>query len=79
MSRSPYNIVRLILPQPEGGKEFWNNSATLFRAWKKGDVLSSDTGPCFYIYRQTFELPDEGAVIRTGVLALLRCKDFSSG
>jgi len=79
LSRSPYNIVRLILPQSDGAPEFWNTSATLFRAWKKGEVLATDRGPCLYVYRQTFDLPDEGAVSRTGILALLRCKDFSSG
>lgn len=79
LSRSPYNIARLILPQPGGGAEFWNNAATLFRAWKKGDVLSCDSARCFYVYRQTFSLPARGSVSRTGVLALLRCKEFSSG
>jgi uncharacterized protein (DUF1015 family) len=78
LSRSPYNIVRLILPQSEGGAEFWNHASTLYRAWKKGEVLTSDGGSCLYIYRQTFELPGEGSMSRTGILALLRCKDFSS-
>lgn len=78
-SRSPYNIVRLILPRARGEREFWNNSATLFRAWKRGEVLTADGASCYYIYRQTFSLPGEEAVSRTGILALLRCKDFSSG
>jgi uncharacterized protein (DUF1015 family) len=79
LARSPYNIVRLILPQQEGEREFWINSATLFRAWKLGEVLTTDTGRCIYFYRQTFDLPDGGRVSRTGILALLRCRDFASG
>ncbi len=77
--RSPYNIVRLILAQERGPAEFWHDSATLFRAWKRGEVLTGDSGPCFYIYRQTFPVPGERALSRTGIAALLRCKDFSTG
>ncbi len=79
LSRSPYNIVRLILPPPGGGGDFWTQSATLFQAWKKGDVLAVDSAASYYLYRQVFELPGEEAVSRTGILALMRCKDFSSG
>lgn len=79
LSRSPYNIARLILPQPGGDADFWNNAATLFRAWKKGGVLACDGAQCFYVYRQTYALPASGEVSRTGMLALLRCRDFSSG
>ncbi len=78
-SRSPYNIVRLILPRCGGEREFWNTSARLFRVWKKGEVLAADDEPCLYIYRQAFDLPGEGVASRTGVLALLRCREFSSG
>lgn len=79
LSRSPYNIVRLILPPPDRGGDFWNQSATLFQAWKKGEVLAVDSAASYYLYRQVFELPGEGAVSRTGILALLRCRDFSGG
>lgn len=79
LSRSPYNVVRLVLPQPESNKDFWDEAAAYFNAWKKGEVLIVDTGPCLYVYRQTFNLPDSGPVHRTGILAVLRCKDFSSG
>lgn len=79
LARSPYNIVRLILPPLDGGRDFWNQSATLFQAWKKGDVMSVDGASSYYLYRQVFELPGENAVSRTGILALLRCRDFSGG
>ncbi|MBN2026364.1 MAG: DUF1015 domain-containing protein [Actinobacteria bacterium] len=79
LARSPYNIVRLILPQKESRRAFWNSSAALYRAWKMGEVLTADSGRCIYIYRQTFDLPDGRTMSRTGVLALLRCRDFASG
>lgn len=79
LARSPYNIVRLELPQPGSEREFWNRSATLFRAWKKGEVLCADAAPCLYLYRQAFELLERGRMERTGIIAVLECKDFSSG
>ncbi|MEW6552954.1 MAG: DUF1015 domain-containing protein [Actinomycetota bacterium] len=79
LARSPYNIVRLILPPPGGSGDFWTRSATLFQAWKKGDVLEVDSGANFYLYRQVFDMPRGGRIGRTGVVALLRCRDFSSG
>ena len=78
-SRSPFNIVRLILPQEDGEREFWNDSAALFGAWKNGDVLVSDEAPSLYIYRQTFELSAAERVSRTGIVAGLRCEDLSNG
>lgn len=79
LSRSPFNIVRLILPQVDEDREFWNSSATLFRAWKNGEVLVADTSPCLYIYRQTFELSPAERVSRTGIVAGLRCEDLADG
>jgi uncharacterized protein (DUF1015 family) len=79
LSRSPYNIVRMELPQSESVREFWNKSATLFRAWKKGEILVVDSDPALYVYRQTFDLPGSGKTSRTGILSALKCKEFSSG
>lgn len=79
LSRSPFNIVRLVMPQTKDDLEFWNSSTTLFRAWKKGEVLIADGAQCIYIYRQTFAQPGGARVSRTGILASLRCKSLSSG
>lgn len=79
LSRSPYNVVRLVLHEPGSHKDFWDDAAAYFNAWKKGDVLTVDSGPCLYVYRQTFNMPDSGPVHRTGILTVLRCKDFTGG
>ncbi len=76
--RSPYNIVRLILPQDPGDKDFWNTSAAVYRAWKRGDVLVRDEAPCIYLHQQTFDAP-QGRVTRTGIICALRCSEFGSG
>lgn len=79
LARSPYNIVRLELPQSVADREFWSASASMFRAWKSGGVLTRDDRASLYVYRQDFDLPGVGRVGRTGVLASRRCMDFSSG
>ncbi len=79
LSRSPFNIVRLILPQKDEDREFWNSSATLFRAWKNGEVLVVDETPSLYIYRQTFDLSAAQRVSRTGIVAGLRCENLHNG
>ncbi|MDI6874177.1 DUF1015 domain-containing protein [Candidatus Solincola sp.] len=74
LSRSPYNIVRLILQVEPGESRFWNRSAALFRAWKMGEVLVPDSEPGFYVHRQTFSSPLGGTLSRTGLIAALRCQ-----
>lgn len=78
-NRSPYNIVRLILPQSSEEREFWNTSAGLFEDWKRQGILINDRATCLYAYRQTFNLPGSGSFSRLGILTALKCKDFSSG
>ena len=79
LERSPYNVVRLILPQPGGEPEFWHASAALFSAWKREGVLAADEGPGIYVYRQTYEYPSGVFRSRTGILCAVRCEDFSRG
>ncbi len=74
LSRSPYNIVRLILRVEPDESRFWNRSAALFRAWKMGEVLVADLEQGFYVHRQTFSSPLGGSLTRTGLVAALRCR-----
>ncbi len=76
--RSPYNIVRLIMPQDPGDSAFWNTSVAVYRAWKRGEVLIRDETPCLYLHRQTFDAP-QGRVTRTGIIGALRCMELGSG
>jgi uncharacterized protein (DUF1015 family) len=77
--KSPYNIVHLILPRNEGEGEFWKTSERLFGDWKRRSVLVPDARPCFYAYRQTFQIPGCASTSRLGLLTALKCKDFATG
>lgn len=78
LRRSPYNVVRLILPV-DSEEEFWHQAARTYSRWKEWGVFRVDTGPSVYIYRQAFALPGGLRLERTGAVVLLRCIDFSRG
>lgn len=70
-ARSPYNVVRLILPRgPEtGAGSRYDAAATLLRAWREQGVLRPDPEPALYAY----EMRDGESVTRglVGALALV--------
>ena len=75
-ARSPYNVIRLILPrEAERGPAA---SATL-REWMSGGMLARDAEPGLYLYGQTFTLPDGKKRRREGVICRLRLEEFASG
>src|SRR3984957_7652608 len=52
---SPYNIVRLILPEPEPGSaapEGGQLAAARLRDWLDDGVLAVDDSPALYVYEQ---------------------------
>ncbi|MBI4115312.1 MAG: DUF1015 domain-containing protein, partial [Candidatus Omnitrophica bacterium] len=53
-ARSPYNVVRLIL-----GKEpdFHDQAEKCWVEWGRKGILTQDTHPAFYLYKQTFSHP----------------------
>jgi uncharacterized protein (DUF1015 family) len=78
-ARSPYNIVRLILPEGDGDSKYARANEILSR-WREEGVLVRDPEPGFYRYDQTFVPPgdrDGVPVTRRGFLALVRLVPFS--
>ena len=62
--RSPFNCVRLILNKEEASDQDQANRYTrardFFQDWKKKGILTQESSPCFYYYRQTFKHPLTG-------------------
>jgi uncharacterized protein (DUF1015 family) len=74
--KSPYNVVRLILPKGDGDKKYIEASET-FRKWLGEEILIQDSEPCIYPYYQEFK-EDGKQVTRKGFIASVKLEDFSS-
>src|SRR5581483_11150805 len=75
-ARSPYNVIRLILPRdPDRGAA----AGRQLRAWMASGVLVHDPEPALYLYSQRFSLPDGTTRRRDGVICLLQLEDFARG
>jgi uncharacterized protein (DUF1015 family) len=74
--RSPWNVVRLILPrEPERA----DAAAATLRDWMASGVLARDADPALYFYSQEYVLSDGSRRERDGVLCRLGLAEFSSG
>jgi uncharacterized protein (DUF1015 family) len=79
---NPYNMVRLILPQPQPGDDLLHNrytrAAATFRQWQQEGVLVRDPDPAYYYWETEF-LVNGRKFTRRGLVALVRLEPFSSG
>jgi uncharacterized protein (DUF1015 family) len=74
--RSPWNIVRLILPD---GPDPYANAATTFQDWLQNEILVRDPEPCIYSYHQAFQDQDGQERVRKGFIAAVRLENFDRG
>src|SRR5207247_7839206 len=75
-ARSPYNVIRLILPrEAERGAA----AAQTLREWIAAGILAPDPEPALYLYAQRFSLPDCSPRRRVGLICLLRLEYLASG
>ena len=79
ITRSPYNIVRLILSKEEGGLDRYAHAQQLLNHWIKERVLNFDPQPAIYFYLQDYALEDGTQLTRKGFIALCMLEDYSSG
>src|SRR5262245_11311400 len=64
-SRSPHNIVHLILPESNGDR--YSAAAAVQADWRSKGVLVSDSEPAAYVLAQRFTTPDGRTHTRTGL------------
>ena len=76
-SKSPHNIVRVILPDGNGDK--YARAASLCRDWRAAGVLVRDAAPSVYVLAQRLRLPDGRTVTRTGMIAAVSAEPYSMG
>ncbi|HEY1521789.1 MAG TPA: DUF1015 domain-containing protein [Solirubrobacteraceae bacterium] len=73
---SPYNVVRIDLP--EGGDPY-ANAAQLFDRWREEDVIIQDPDPAFWLLEQDYTGPDGRRRTRTGFFARVKIEEYGPG
>ncbi len=73
LAASPYNVVRLILP--ESAEE----AGRLFGRWQRDGILVREAEPALWWLRQDYEAPDGVQRTREGLVALLCLEPYASG
>ncbi len=84
---SPYNLVRVILGDPEvecgagaPARAVYEAAATHFRDWRGAAVLRADAEPSLYVYAQRFTVPGANEQQeRRGLIALGKLYDYTEG
>ncbi len=72
-ARSPYNVVRLTLPDGE------EEAARLFADWQREGVLARDEEPALWWLAQEYVGPDGVARRREGLVCSLEVEPYSAG
>src|SRR3954470_21008365 len=75
--RSPYNVVRVDLP--EGEPDPYAEAATIFERWQQEGAVVRDEEPALWTLTQDYTGPDGRALTRHGVFARVRVEDYGPG
>jgi uncharacterized protein (DUF1015 family) len=75
--RSPYNVVRVDLP--EGEPDPYAEAAAIFERWQEEGAVVRDDAPALWTLTQDYTGPDGRALTRHGVFARVRVEDYGPG
>jgi uncharacterized protein (DUF1015 family) len=75
-NRSPYNFAHLDLPKV--ADDNYEHSAHTFQEWTQKGILKETSGPCYFLYDQTFEAYGKQHSRRT-LMATVQLHEFSEG
>ncbi len=70
------NIAHVILGDED---DSYAVAARRLRTWIEDGVMVKDSGENFYLYEQTFSMPDGTARVRSGIIGLVKLEEFSDG
>jgi uncharacterized protein (DUF1015 family) len=76
-ARSPYNIVRVDLP--EGGEDRYDRAAAQLARWEQEGVIVRDAEPALWTLQQDYTGPDGRARTRNGFFARIRVEEYGPG
>jgi uncharacterized protein (DUF1015 family) len=76
-ARSPYNVVRIDLP--EGEPDPYANAAHTLEHWRAEGAIVRDDEPALWTISQDYTGPDGRLLTRQGVFARVRVEDYGPG
>lgn len=71
---SPYNIVRIVLPERKNRHRDYEKAKNEFYGWVDKGILKQDSAPAIYIYLQEYKIGKK-VLARLGFLSLLKLED----
>jgi uncharacterized protein (DUF1015 family) len=78
--RSPYNVVRVDLPEAgSDGRDMYANAAAILERWQQEGAVVRDEEPALWTLTQDYTGPDGRALTRHGVFARVRVEDYGPG
>ena len=75
-ARSPFNVVRIDLPE---GEDPYAEAARLFDLWQADGALVRDDEPALWTLTQDYTGPDDRRLVRHGIFARVRVEDYGPG
>lgn len=75
--QSPYNVVRLVLPERRDSKRDYDKAKKGLDSWMKKSILKIDTTPSIYVYLQEYKVGRK-KINRCGFLCLLELEGKGS-
>jgi uncharacterized protein (DUF1015 family) len=81
-SKSPYNLIRIVLgkrePSDNDQENVYTRAATTYHAWRQEGILQEEAEPALYGYSQTYAVPGTDEVReRRGFIALGHLYDYA--
>jgi uncharacterized protein (DUF1015 family) len=76
-ARSPYNVVRIDLPQ--GGEDRYDRAARTLGDWQEEGVIVRDETPALWTLAQDYTGPDGQRRTRRGFFARVRVEQYGAG
>ncbi len=76
LSSSPYNVVRIELPEGEGQQRY-QNARGIYKQWIRDGVLAQENKPSIYPYYQEFAFEGQNYK-RKGFIAAVKIEDFQN-
>jgi uncharacterized protein (DUF1015 family) len=78
-ARSPFNVVRVDLPEDAGGGDPYAHAAAVLREWIARGALVRDDEPALWALVQDYAAPDGRRLTRHGFFAAVRVEEYGPG